>query len=289
MTFIRKTRRKKRFKPLKFIIIATIAFGLLHFHVIDFFQYLLLDNQAYTLAQSSSYVDPYENVPLHHYNWDNLIVTDKQIDYIDEEGNKAMQGIDLSRYQGDVDWSQINSSNVSFAMLRVGYRGYKSGIIKLDDKFTQNIQQAENKNIQVGVYFFSQAITEAEAIEEANFVLQYVEDYPITLPIVFDLEEISASDHRTYNLTQEQRTNIAISFCERIKEAGYTPMIYGNASWLTDCYDLTQISQYDIWLAQYADCPSFPYAFKMWQYTNSGTLDGINHSVDKNIYFISES
>lgn len=263
MTFIRKTR-KKRFRPFKFILLAIIAFCFWHFHTAD-------------------------QVPLHHYNWDNLIVTEKQIDYIDEEGNKAMQGIDLSRYQGDVDWSKVKFSDVSFAMLRVGYRGYKSGIMKLDEKFTQNIQQAIAENIQVGAYFFSQAITEDEAVEEADFVLQRVEDYPIALPIVFDLEDISVSNHRTYHLTQEQRTNIAIAFCNRIKDAGYTPMIYGNASWLTDCYDLNQISQYDIWLAQYADCPSFPYAFKMWQYTNSGTLDGIDHSVDKNLYFISES
>ncbi|WP_312647276.1 glycoside hydrolase family 25 protein [Aminipila sp.] len=281
----KKKKAKKVFTPFKLILIFLLIFCLWHLNISNIFSLILNNTEA--SATTDSIDDPYKDVPLHSYNWDNLSVTSNRVEYADAKGSEAMQGVDVSRYQGDIDWAKVKASGVSYAMLRVGYRGYESGIITIDEKFIQNMQQAIAAGVKVGAYFFSQAITEDEAIEEAEFVLQNISGYDISFPIVFDLEEISSSDHRTYNLTREQRTDIALAFCNRIEAAGYTPMVYGNASWLTDYYDLTQIIKYDIWLAQYADCPSFPYDFKMWQYTNAGYVDGINHIVDINLCFTS--
>lgn len=239
------------------------------------------------LADSQdTYTDPYKDVPLHGYDWDKLTNASGRMEYEVIDGFKPTQGVDVSKYQGEIDWNKVKASGISFALLRAGYRGYESGIITFDEKFIQNLEQTKAAGIDVGIYFFSQAVTEDEAVEEAQFVLANIKDYQISYPIIFDLEEISASDHRTFNLTQEERTNIAIAFCETIENSGYEAMIYGNASWLTDCYDLNQIKEYDLWLAQYSDVPTFPYDFKMWQYTNQGYVDGIDHVVDLNLCFV---
>ncbi len=281
----KKRKGRKFFKLLITLIFILAAFHILHINVNSIFNLILNNENACATTDPSPYEDPYKNVPLHNYNWDNLFNNGDRLEYYEAKGYEALQGIDISKYQGDVDWNKVKNSGIDFAMLRVGYRGYSNGQIAIDEKFIDNIRQSTNANVQVGGYFFSQAITEQEAVEEADFVLQNIRGYNIDFPIVFDLEEISAADHRTHLLTKEERTKIAIAFCERIKEAGYTPMVYGNVSWLKDYYDLTQIIQYDIWLAQYSDCPSFPYDFQMWQYTNSGYVDGINHIVDINLCF----
>lgn len=281
----KKRKGRKFFTLLMTLIFILAAFHILHINVNSIFNLILNNENACATTDPSPYEDPYKDVPLHNYNWDNLFKNGDRLEYYEAKGYEALQGIDISKYQGDVDWNKVKNSGIDFAMLRVGYRGYSNGQIAIDEKFIDNIRQSTNANVQVGGYFFSQAITEQEAVEEADFVLQNIRGYNIDFPIVFDLEEISAADHRTHFLTKEERTKIAIAFCERIKDAGYTPMVYGNVSWLKDYYDLTQIIQYDIWLAQYSDCPTFPYDFQMWQYTNKGYVDGINHIVDINLCF----
>lgn len=288
----RKSRRKRKRKSRKsrknififFLLLAIIY--VFHTNTETLLNFISNDTEACATTEYAPFEDPYKDVPLHTYNWDNLSVINNKIEYTDSKGLEAKQGIDVSKYQGDINWRKVHSSGISFAMLRVGFRGYESGKIVLDEKYIQNIKEATSENIKVGVYFFSQAITTDEAIEEANFVLNNIDGYNISYPIVFDLEEICSSDHRTYNLTKQERTKIATAFCNTIKDAGYIPMIYGNASWLTDYYDLTKITQYDIWLAQYSNQPTFPYDFQMWQYTNVGYVDGIDHIVDINLCFV---
>ena len=283
----RERRRKKRFNPLKIVLVLAVAFLIYHFNIDAFYQLILNNTEVDASTEAfSSIDDPYKDVPLHNYNWDRLTQTSDRIEYTEANGYEAVQGVDVSRYQGDIDWTKVKDSGMSFAMIRLGYRGYDSGKIDIDEKFNQNILKATSADLKVGVYFFSQAITEDEAVEEAEFVLQNLSGYDISFPIVFDLEDISATDHRTYNLTKEERTKIATAFCDCIESAGYTPMIYGNASWLTTCYDLTKIIKYNLWLAQYSDCPSFKYDFQMWQYTNKGYVNGINHTVDINLCFV---
>jgi len=228
-----------------------------------------------------------QTLPMHDYNWDNVLKSKNGYKYYTENGRKnSLIGIDVSSHQKEIDWNKVKASGVEYAIIRVGFRGYgAAGTIVLDEYFHTNIQAALKAGLKVGVYFFSQAITEAEAIEEAEFLLKEIKGYNITFPVVYDPEDISGDTARTDGLSGEQITNQCIAFCERIKQAGYTPMIYANKRWTLTRIDLTRLTDYDLWLAAYVDQPDIPYLFKMWQYSSSGTVDGINGSVDLNVSF----
>lgn len=168
-------------------------------------------------------------------------------------------------------------------MIRIGYRGAQEGILHEDEYFNFNIQSAIKNKIKVGAYFFSSAVSDDEIDQEVNLVLRKVKNYKIDMPIVFDMEEFEQGG-RIDDLTTEQKTNLALRFCEKIKEAGYTPMIYGNLTWLYQNYDFDKISKYSIWLASYSSTCPMEDKFDMWQYSNKGQVDGINGDVDINIY-----
>lgn len=219
----------------------------------------------------------------HDYDWSKLIDNNGRKSYVDNEGNEALSGIDVSTYQGDIEWDKVKSDNIDFAIIRAGYRGYESGEINEDDKFKKNISGAINNGIDVGVYFFSQAISEEEAKEEAEFILDAIKGYEVKYPIVFDMEYVE--NGRINSLSMEERTNITLAFCEVIKNAGYEPMIYGNQFWLQEYVSLHDINDYELWLAQYNERPNFPYEFRVWQYTDSGQVDGIEGNVDLNLWF----
>lgn len=209
-------------------------------------------------------------------------------------------GIDVSSYQRNINWVEVANSGVDFAMIRAGFRGYgvasdgTSGKLVQDDYYRANMEGAISNGIDVGVYFFTQAINEEEAVEEANFVLNLVRNYKITYPIAIDTE---ASSHptgqgRADNLTVEQRTNVIKAFCETIRNAGYEPMIYASKSWLRNKLDMSQLQNYSVWLAHYTGAnqndplakPSdYEDKYIMWQYTSSGTVDGILGNVDMNV------
>ena len=201
-------------------------------------------------------------------------------------GNKvSKKGIDVSKYQGEIDWNLVRGSNVEYAFLRLGIRGYESGAIVLDETFETNIQGATSAGVGVGVYFFTQAITVEEAIEEADFVLEQIAPYQVTYPVVLDVEDITDELARTKNLTKEERTEIAIAFLERIKEAGYTPMIYGNLKTFLVMLDMEKLEEYSKWFAYYTYPIYFPYAYDYLQYTEKGTVLGIEGEVDLNLSF----
>lgn len=195
----------------------------------------------------------------------------------------SLLGIDVSSYQGIINWKKVKAAGVDYAIIRLGYRGYGTGDIRLDDRYEANMTGAISADIPVGVYFYSQAITVEEAEEEAQFVLNKLAGFNITYPVVFDMEEVDDEDARTNPLTQAERTDITIAFCEKIKAAGYTPMVYGNIRWMIMHLDLARLEGYDKWFAQYFKQPFFPYDFSMWQYTSRGTIDGIPHTVDLNL------
>ena len=195
----------------------------------------------------------------------------------------SLLGIDVSSYQGDINWRKVKDAGVDYAIIRLGYRGYGTGAVRLDERFHTNMKGAIAAGIPVGVYFYSQAVTVEEALEEAELVLTNIKQYPITYPVVFDMEEVEDASARTNALTRQERTEISIAFCERIKQAGYIPMIYGNIRWMIIHLDLEQLEDYDKWFAQYFKQPFFPYAFTMWQYTSRGSIDGITGPVDLNI------
>ena len=204
-------------------------------------------------------------------------------------------GIDVSKYQGTIDWSKVKTAGIHFAMIRVGYRTQKTGEIIADANAKYNMQQATANGIKIGVYFFSTAITTNEAVEEANWVADYIAKYKITYPVAFNCEGFTQSDNRQHSLSKSLRTDLAIAFMKQIYNKGYTPMFYAskneltnNAQWDTNRIDST----FKVWVSQY---PAVPYPQKaasdytgthaMWQYTNQGTIPGISTPVDVNIAY----
>lgn len=207
-----------------------------------------------------------------------------------ENGVSARQGIDVSAYQGEIDWQKVADSGVEFAMIRCGYRGYGKGTIKEDEYFRANIKGALDAGLDVGVYFFSQAINTWEAREEAAFVLDVIKDYPVTYPVVFDWESIDGvSSARTNGLGAEAITGCAGIFCDLVEQAGYDPAIYFNQDLGYLSYQLDVLEERDFWLAEYNPQPSFYYHFDLWQYTHKGSVPGIEGSVDLNLDFRSLS
>lgn len=208
--------------------------------------------------------------------------------YSDEQnGVAAKLGIDVSEFQGEeIDWVKVKKSGVEFVIVRIGYRAYgESGDLVPDAMFEKNIQGASEAGLDVGVYFFSQAISAAEAVEEAEFVIDRIKHYKITGPVVCDTEEITWDTARTSQNTGKEFTNYCKVFCETIEHAGYEPMIYTNLKWMAFTLDMEELQQYDFWYADYHEYPQCPYDYEMWQYTENGVVEGINANVDMNLWF----
>ncbi|MEJ8733904.1 glycoside hydrolase family 25 protein [Mediterraneibacter sp. ICN-202921] len=211
--------------------------------------------------------------------------------YYEDEENAffSIPGIDVSEFQGEIDWKAVKESGMSFAVIRLGYRGYgEEGKLVLDAKFEQNIQGAQKAGLKTGVYFFSQAVSDTEAKEEAAFVLAQLEGKKLELPVVFDTEEIKGDTARTDGNTREQYTENCKVFCEEIEDAGYDTMIYANMKWMAFTLYMERLTEYDIWYADYEAKPQCPYAFSMWQYSETGAVPGIEGNVDLNIWFQEE-
>ena len=201
-------------------------------------------------------------------------------------------GIDVSVFQGDIDWKKVKEDGIEYAFIRVGYRGWGSGKIVYDEKFEYNIQQALANGIKCGVYFYSQAINEAEAVEEANFVINSIKKYNITFPVVIDSEYATASRvGRADRLSVDERTRVCIAFCEQVKRCGYTPMVYASKYWFYDNLDVSRLSSYKTWLAHYLNnAPDnktdYKYEYMIWQYASDGHINGISGNVDMNIMYV---
>ncbi len=203
-----------------------------------------------------------------------------------EDGERVShKGIDVSKYQDEINWEKVASDEVEYAFIRLGIRGYTEGEIIEDETFQDNIEGALENDIDVGVYFFTQALSEEEAEEEAEYVIESISSYDVKYPIVLDVEAVTNSRARGNDLSSEERTRYCIAFCEKIKEAGYTPMIYGNLKTFMLMLDMESLEDYDKWFAYYDDTYYFPYEFKIWQYTNKGKIAGIKGDVDLNISF----
>lgn len=196
-------------------------------------------------------------------------------------------GIDVSHYQGEIDWQKVKAAGIEFVFVRLGYRGYgQEGVLKLDTNFEKNMKGARAAGLDVGVYFFAQAVNETEAIEEAEFVLEHLIEYDLQMPIVYDPESILHEEARTDNVTEEQFTKNTKAFCETIEKSGYDAMIYCNMTWQAFKLDLEELEEYPIWYADYEEYPQTPYHFDIWQYSNEGSVDGIQGNVDLNIQMI---
>lgn len=195
--------------------------------------------------------------------------------------NRTARGIDVSKFQGAIDWNAVKADGITFAIIRCGYRGYGTGALVEDSTYRRNIQGAINAGLKVGVYFYSQAINEAEAVEEASMVLSLVSGYSLPLGVYYDTESVAGG--RANAISATQRTACAVAFCETIRNAGYKAGVYSYASWFYNALNFANISKYNIWIAQYRDTLSFNYKYNIWQYTGSGRVNGISTAVDMNI------
>lgn len=209
-----------------------------------------------------------------------------------ENGKKiSYVGVDVSKQNGNVSFAGLKAAGIDYVMIRLGGRGYSTGQISLDEKFKENIEAAIEEGLDIGIYFYSQAINQEEAIQEVNFVIQNLEPYKgkVKYPVAFDMEFVANDEARIDGLSREDRTNIATSFLEGVKAAGYIPMIYGDKEWLIKEIDLAKLQNYDVWLTQETDIPDYPYQYAMWQYSTKGVVNGINGSANLNICFIGYS
>ena len=229
------------------------------------------------------------------------VVDDKQVETVPStiyEVNDLVRGIDVSQWQGDIDWTAVANSGIKFAIIKCAGRGYGTGSLYEDPYFTKNIQGALANGIQVGVYFFSQATTVEEAYEEASMTINLIKNYQITYPVSIDYE--TGSGYRINSLSVADKTKICKTFCDVVKSAGHTPMVYTCKSDFYNEFNTGELaSSYKIWMAQYFykyygtgvdyqygdDLPSFDWGYQMWQYTSTGRVPGISGNVDMNIAF----
>lgn len=201
------------------------------------------------------------------------------------ETNETSLGIDVSTWQGKIDWKKVKAAGINFVMIRCGYRGMDSGEITLDNRFLDNIKGATANNINVGVYFFSMAKNKNEAIEEAKWVVNLIKDYDISYPVAIDTEIFNRN--RLKGVSYSTLTNNAIAFCDYIKSKGYTPMIYSYANAFNKYFDTAKFANYRLWLALYNDVNTYKGRHHMWQYTSSGSVPGITGRVDMNVSYFS--
>ena len=201
----------------------------------------------------------------------------------DDSTVESRVGIDVSRFQGEIDWEKVAKAGIEFAMVRAGFRGTTEGKLLQDDYFVDNVEGATENGIDVGVYFYSQAVNEEEAQEEVQMMLDLIEPYNIKYPVVIDVEYAESEKARTANLTSDEYEAVVKVFCEAVSKAGYKPMIYGNVTSFTLLMDAVDVDDYDIWVAYYGVPLYYPYHVDIWQYSKSGRVDGIDGDVDLNI------
>lgn len=227
-----------------------------------------------------------DSLKMHDILQENLVKNDRgEMEYVKDGVVASYKGMDVSKYQGSIDWEQAKADGIEYAFIRLGIRGYSTGKLALDEYFEDNMSGAAAAGIETGVYFFTQAVNVAEAAEEAQFVLESIAGYDVRCPIVFDVELLPNADARANGLSMEERTDAAVAFCEAIKEAGYVPMIYGNIKCFTKLLDMSKIEDYEKWYAFYDDYMYFPYELSCWQYTENGKVAGVKGNVDLNISY----
>lgn len=228
-------------------------------------------------------------IGLNSYKTENFRIDNGFMAYFNDDGEKISHlGCDLSYHNGDVNFEELAAAGCEFVMLRVGYRGYSEGGLVKDERFDEYATQAQNAGLKIGVYFFTQAVTAQEAVDEAEFTLEAIQDYEISYPVAFDTEYIDDESARTNTseITEELRTEICTAFCERIREEGYYPIIYASENWFRRSLDVESLKQYEFWAPQYLEENDFLYDFTIWQYTDSGNIPGVSGEVDLDISMV---
>lgn len=210
---------------------------------------------------------------------------DTEIVDIRELGEEGQMGIDVSKWNGEIDWDRVQNAGITYAIIRCGYRGSSTGALVEDPYFRQNMQGALAAGLKVGVYFFTQATNEVEAVEEASMALALCEGYKITYPIFIDTEG-AGGNGRADGLDMETRTRVCQAFCETVEDAGYSGGVYGSRNWFRTKLRMDGLTDHIIWLAEYRETPVYGGNYHFWQYTSSGNVDGIEGRVDLDISYL---
>ncbi|MCQ2526366.1 MAG: hypothetical protein MJ130_06340 [Lachnospiraceae bacterium] len=241
--------------------------------------FIVVSNGRYNFLQIN------KNLKLNELVQDQVVVLDNgEMQYTDAEGNViSHKGIDVSEYQGNIDWGKVAADGVEFAIIRAYYRGYGTGRLVRDTKVDDNIQGAIDNGIHVGVYVFSQAITREEAVEEAESAIETLSPFATNVPIVIDVERVAGANPRMDALSVEERTDVILAFCDTVTNAGYIPIVYYNTEMGGLYVDLEKLEGITKWYAWYGSWLYYPYDYSIWQYKDSGKVNGISGGVDMNI------
>lgn len=245
----------------------------------------LPEDEPVTFRFGGMVLTPIEGMPLNPYDKDAFSVDEKGRVTYEKNGRRARSGVDVSTHQKDIDWRAVAEDGVDFAILRLGHRGYTEGGLFLDRTFERNLRGALDAGLEVGVYFFSQAVTPEEAEEEADYILDVLDGQELAFPVAFDWESIPGDEARTDGLEGTVMTRCAAAFCKRIEDAGYRPAVYFNQTQGYLHYDLRELTDYELWLAEYDTVPDFYYRFDLWQYSHTGRVEGIQGDVDLDLAF----
>ncbi|MDO4302621.1 MAG: GH25 family lysozyme [Bacillota bacterium] len=236
---------------------------------------------------TEEWIEISEDIPLYTYDLTNIKITNDQMSYWVEGEKTSKLGVDISKSSGEVDFEALRDNGVDFVMIRLGSRGYETGLLSLDEKFVLNITQAQNAGLEVGVTFFSQAVTVEEAVEEAEYVASNLIPYQITYPVAFDMEYIANDKARIEILDEDQKTQIAEAFLKTVESEGYRSILYGNKTWLlTEIIPDKILAEYDVWLSDQSPVPDYPYQFKMWKYTSGLNISGVENETAYIISFV---
>lgn len=228
-------------------------------------------------------------VAMNAYNTDNFRIDNGFMAYFDENGNKISHlGVDLSYHNGDINWQELKAAGCEFVILRIGYRGYTEGGLIKDEKFDEYYEGAKSVGLNVGVYFFTQAISVEEAEAEADYVLEILDGRQLEYPVAYDTEDVNDDGARTNqeDISDELRSEMIIAFCEKIKSKGYYPIVYASESWMRRDMELEMLTGYEFWAPQYRSENDFLYDFTIWQYTEEGNIPGIKGEVDLDISMV---
>lgn len=233
------------------------------------------------------WVEISDDIPLYTYDFTNLKISGGRMAYYQDGEKNSWLGVDLSKNSGKVDFESLKSLGVDFVMIRLGSRGYESGLISLDENFVANITGAQAAGLEVGVTFFSQAVNVTEAVEEAEFVENNLIPYKISYPVAFDMEYIPNDDARIDFLDVDTKTQIAEAFLSHVEKEGYRPILYGNMNWLLgELIPDKLLTDYDVWLNDQSPIPDYPYQFKMWKYAAEQEVTGVENNTSYIISFV---
>ena len=252
--------------------------------VVETLRTLYTDNIVVASSGKYHFIPISDQLKKHNYSTENLLISDREIAYAVNGQTISHKGIDVSKYNGVIDWSQVAADGVEFAFIRVGIRGYGAeGRLVEDEGFEENVESAIKSGIKVGVYFFTQAVNEVEAVEEASMTLSLIKKYKISYPVFLDVE---ASGGRADGIDRNTRTKVIKAYCETIRNSGYTAGVYANKTWLNSYMNAGELGSYKIWLAQYNTAPTYTGKFDMWQYSSKGSVAGISGNTDMNLSYM---